>query len=77
MKRIIAIVLVAMFGFAFGCGGAQPEVEAPDQPEAEAPDVEEAVDEAPAEEATEEAPADEAGDEGDAEEAEGEEPEAE
>ena len=52
MKRLIAIALVSLFGFAFGCGGAQ---EAPAT--AETPDESAAVEEAaPADEA----PADEA-----------------
>jgi len=42
MKKILAIVMVAMFGFTFGCGAAPPAVEtpaAPDAPVVETPDV--------------------------------------
>ncbi len=45
MKKIIAIALVALFGFVIGCGGSAPAVEtpeAPDAPEVETPDVPEA-----------------------------------
>jgi hypothetical protein len=39
MKRIFSIVIVALFGFTLGCGGAPShEIETP-----EAPDVEEAT----------------------------------
>jgi hypothetical protein len=54
MKSLFAVVLVAMFGFAFACGSTPPAVETPEAPEApevetpEAPEVPEA--EAPAEE---------------------------
>jgi len=50
MKKIFAIIVVAMFGFTFGCGGEMPAVETPEVPEAP-----EATDEAPAAE-TDEAP---------------------
>lgn len=54
MKKIFAIVLVSMFGFAFGCGPKAPATEAPATPET--PAVEEpAAPEAPA--AEEAAPA--------------------
>ncbi len=61
MKRFLVIVTVALFGFAFGCGGAPvPEVEAPEAPEVEAPEVDapevdapEVEPEVPATEATE------------------------
>jgi PBP1b-binding outer membrane lipoprotein LpoB len=61
MKKILAIVVVAMFGFTFGCGATPPAVETPAAPEApavETPDVPEApaVD-APADPAAPEAPA--------------------
>jgi hypothetical protein len=36
MKKFFAILLVSMFGFAFGCGGAAV---APESPEAPAEDV--------------------------------------
>jgi hypothetical protein len=59
MKKIFAIVLVSMFGFAFGCGPKAPAAEPPatpavEQPAApEAPAAEEAAPaEAPAPEAT-------------------------
>lgn len=42
MKKIFAIVMVAMFGFAFGCGATPPAVEtpaAPDAPAVETPEV--------------------------------------
>ena len=61
MKKILAIVMVAMFGFAFGCGSTPPAVEtpaAPDQPAVETPatpDVPEAP--APEEPAAPDAPA--------------------
>ena len=63
MKKIFAIIVVALFGFTFGCGGSAPAVETPEAPEApevEAPDVETPdMPEAPAEEGGEEAPAEE------------------
>jgi len=39
MKKILAIVLVSMFGFAFGCGPKAPATEAtaPETPAVEAP----------------------------------------
>jgi hypothetical protein len=41
MKKIFAIIVVSMFGFAFGCGGAPVEAPAaPEAPEVEAPEVE-------------------------------------
>ena len=42
MKKILAIVMVAMFGFTFGCGAAPPAVETPDVPEVPAADAPEA-----------------------------------
>ena len=45
MKKIIAIALVALFGFVIGCGGSAPAVEtpeAPDAPDVETPDAPEA-----------------------------------
>jgi hypothetical protein len=60
MKKLFAIVVVAMFGFAFGCGSTPPAVETPEAPAVEepaapeTPDVPEApAEEAPAEEAAE------------------------
>lgn len=65
MKKIFAIIVVALFGFTFGCGGAAPAVETPEAPEA--PEVEAPEAEAPD---MPEAPAeDEAMDEGGEEEA--------
>jgi hypothetical protein len=52
MKKILAIVMVAMFGFAFGCGATPPAVETPAAPEAPAVETPEAP-EAPAEPAPE------------------------
>ena len=67
MKKLFVIVVAALFALALGCGGAPPEVEAPEAPEApevetpeapEEPEVPLAEEEAPAEEApAEEAPA--------------------
>jgi hypothetical protein len=33
MKKILAIALVSLFGFAFGCGPKAPATEAPATPE--------------------------------------------
>jgi hypothetical protein len=42
MKKFFAIIVVAMFGFAFGCGATPPAVETPEAPAVETPDVPEA-----------------------------------
>jgi hypothetical protein len=60
MKKLFAIVVIAMFGFAFGCGATPPAVETPEAPAVETPEVPETdvvpeVPEAPAEEAPAEA----------------------
>jgi hypothetical protein len=47
MKKLFAIVVVAMFGFAFGCGATPPAVETPEVPEVpevETPDAPDATD---------------------------------
>jgi hypothetical protein len=49
MKRLFAMIIMALFGFTFGCGGAQEATETP-----EAPAAEEVVEEAVEEEAVEE-----------------------
>ncbi len=61
MKRIIAIVMMSLFGFAFGCGGAATEAPTtPETAEEAAPAEEAAAEEGAADEAAadEAAPAD-------------------
>ena len=36
MKKVFMLVVDALFALALGCGGAPPEVEAPEAPEAPA-----------------------------------------
>ena len=60
MKKIFAIVVVAMFGFVFGCGATPPAVEtpaAPDQPAVETPATPDVPEAPAADPAAPEAPA--------------------
>ncbi|MCU0663695.1 MAG: hypothetical protein MUC50_15370 [Myxococcota bacterium] len=47
MKKMIAVLLVSMFGFVFGCGGAPADPATPEAPTTDAPALDPAAPPAP------------------------------